>query len=128
MRGTMNGIRYCRDWVVATAQRLGLTGWVRNRTDGSVEALIVGNEEAVGQMIQACRSGPPMARVDEIDRETRRLVNEAEAIEAKGDTDLRDLARLTEIETRMEKLVAEMKGHHRALTPSRSLLDRILRR
>jgi acylphosphatase len=66
--GRVQGVGY-RDWVMATAQRLGLTGWVRNRTDGAVEALLVGEEEAVGQMIQACRRGPPMARVDEIDVE-----------------------------------------------------------
>jgi acylphosphatase len=66
--GRVQGVGY-RDWVMTTALRLGLTGWVRNRTDGSVEALIVGNEEMVGQMIEACRRGPPMARVDEIDVE-----------------------------------------------------------
>ncbi len=56
-----------RDWVISSGRRLGLAGWVRNRTDGSVEALIVGEESAVGQMIEACRHGPPAARVDEID-------------------------------------------------------------
>ena len=66
--GRVQGVGY-RDWAMATGLRLGLTGWVRNRTDGAVEALIVGDEEAVGQMIQACRRGPPMARVDEIDVE-----------------------------------------------------------
>jgi acylphosphatase len=58
-----------RDWAVAAGQRLGLAGWVRNRRDGAVEALIVGDETAVGRMIDACRSGPPLARVDEIDVE-----------------------------------------------------------
>lgn len=58
-----------RDWVLQTGQRLGLTGWVRNRSDGAVEALVVGDETAVGQMIEACRRGPPLARVDEIDVE-----------------------------------------------------------
>ena len=66
--GRVQGVGY-RDWAMATGLRLGLTGWVRNRTDGAVEALLVGDEEAVGQMIQACRRGPPMARVDEIDVE-----------------------------------------------------------
>jgi acylphosphatase len=42
---------------------------VRNRRDGAVEALIVGEEAAVGRMIEACRRGPSMARVDEIDVE-----------------------------------------------------------
>ncbi|HZP99010.1 MAG TPA: acylphosphatase [Reyranella sp.] len=64
--GRVQGVGY-RDWVITTGRRLGLTGWVRNRTDGAVEALIVGEEGAVGRMIQACRRGPPLARVDEID-------------------------------------------------------------
>ncbi len=66
--GRVQGVGY-RDWALATGQQLGVTGWVRNRTDGSVEALVVGDERAVGQMIDACRRGPAMARVDEIDVE-----------------------------------------------------------
>jgi acylphosphatase len=66
--GRVQGVGY-RDWAVDTGQQLGLTGWVRNRADGSVEALIVGEETAVGAMIDACRSGPPLARVDAIDVE-----------------------------------------------------------
>jgi acylphosphatase len=66
--GRVQGVGY-RDWAIDTGLRLGLTGWVRNRRDGAVEALIVGEEDAVGQMIEACRRGPPMARVDEIDVE-----------------------------------------------------------
>ena len=66
--GRVQGVGY-RDWVIDTALQLGLTGWVRNRRDGAVEALIVGDENAVGQMIEACRRGPPAARVDEIDVE-----------------------------------------------------------
>lgn len=64
--GRVQGVGY-RDWAIATGRRLGVTGWVRNRLDGSVEALIVGNETTVGRMIEACRRGPPMAEVDEID-------------------------------------------------------------
>lgn len=45
------------------AQSLGLTGWVRNRWDGSVEALFEGAEAAVGDMIDWCRLGPPRAEV-----------------------------------------------------------------
>jgi len=66
--GRVQGVGY-RDWVLATGQRLGLSGWVRNRSDGSVEALIVGEEQAVGRMIDACRRGPALARVDDIDVE-----------------------------------------------------------
>jgi acylphosphatase len=64
--GRVQGVGY-RDWALTTGQRLGLTGWVRNRRDGTVEALLVGEDSAVGEMIEACRQGPAMARVDTID-------------------------------------------------------------
>lgn len=66
--GRVQGVGY-REWTIATARRLGLAGWVRNRTDGSVEALIVGDDNAVGRMIDACRRGPTPARVDNVDIE-----------------------------------------------------------
>ena len=66
--GRVQGVRY-RDWAITTGRRLGLAGWVRNRTDGSVEALVVGDDNAVGAMIEACRHGPPAARVDAVDVE-----------------------------------------------------------
>jgi acylphosphatase len=66
--GRVQGVGY-RDWAITTGQRLGLTGWVRNRRDGAVEALIVGDDADVGAMIEACRHGPAMARVDSIDVE-----------------------------------------------------------
>jgi len=66
--GRVQGVGY-RDWAMTTARRLGLTGWVRNRTDGAVEALIVGDDNPVGEMIDACRRGPTMARVDNVDIE-----------------------------------------------------------
>ena len=64
--GRVQGIGY-REWAIATGQKLGVTGWVRNRSDGAVEALIVGEDTAVGTMIDACRHGPALARVEEID-------------------------------------------------------------
>ncbi|WP_421997628.1 acylphosphatase [Reyranella sp.] len=66
--GRVQGVGY-RDWTITTARRLGLTGWVRNRTDGAVEALIVGEDAAVGEMIAACRRGPALASVDNVDIE-----------------------------------------------------------
>ena len=66
--GRVQGVGY-RDWTMRTAQRLGLSGWVRNRVDGSVEALVVGDDAAVGGMIEACRRGPRMADVDAVDAE-----------------------------------------------------------
>jgi len=64
--GRVQGVGY-RDWTIGTALRLGLTGWVRNRRDGAVEALVVGEDASVGQMIEACRRGPRMALVDAVD-------------------------------------------------------------
>jgi acylphosphatase len=66
--GRVQGVGY-RDWLQETAERLGLIGWVRNRLDGSVEAVIVGEDAAVGRMIEACRQGPLLARVDAVDIE-----------------------------------------------------------
>ena len=63
--GRVQGVGY-RAWAIATAARLGLRGWVRNRADGSVEALVIGAEESVAAMIEACRIGPFAARVTEI--------------------------------------------------------------
>ena len=63
--GRVQGVWY-RGWTVDHARRLGLSGWVRNRRDGSVEAVFSGPEPAVRGMIELCRQGPPAARVSEI--------------------------------------------------------------
>jgi len=64
--GRVQGVGY-RDWAITTARNLGLRGWVRNRTDDSVEALIAGEDAAVAAMIEACHRGPSHARVDKVD-------------------------------------------------------------
>ena len=48
------------------AQELGLTGWVRNTSNGCVEAIFEGEEEKVENMIKWCHHGPPMAKVDDV--------------------------------------------------------------
>jgi acylphosphatase len=63
--GRVQGVGY-RDWASHTAREFGLKGWVRNRKDGSVEALAVGPDEAVQLFVQACHRGPRMARVDSV--------------------------------------------------------------
>ena len=65
IRGQVQGVGY-RAWAIACARRLGLRGWVRNHADGSVEALVIGEEDAVAAMIEACRDGPFAARVGEV--------------------------------------------------------------
>jgi acylphosphatase len=54
-------------FVEHTAERLNLEGWVRNKRDGSVEAVFAGPEEAVAVAIEACRKGPRSAVVDAVD-------------------------------------------------------------
>jgi acylphosphatase len=63
--GKVQGIGY-RLWAMRTAERLGLRGWVRNRSDGSVEALVTGTPGAVAAMIEASRGGPRGAQVTEV--------------------------------------------------------------
>ncbi len=63
--GRVQGVSY-RVWTQAEASVRGLTGWVRNRANGDVEALVYGPAEVVQTFCEICRSGPPMARVDQI--------------------------------------------------------------
>jgi acylphosphatase len=67
IRGRVQGV-YFRGWTVEEARVRGLRGWVRNRSDGSVEALFVGTAAAVEAMVEACRVGPPSAQVIGIER------------------------------------------------------------
>jgi len=66
IRGRVQGVGY-RYWVEQQATTHALEGWVRNRRDGSVEALFSGPEDVVSNMVASCRRGPSSARVDAVD-------------------------------------------------------------
>jgi acylphosphatase len=66
IEGRVQGVGY-RDWMAREAGRLGLSGWVRNRLDGKVEAVIAGPEPAVEALLTLCRRGPILARVDAVE-------------------------------------------------------------
>jgi len=66
IHGRVQGVGF-RAFVEDTAERLGLAGWVRNRRDGSVEAVFAGPEATVTDAIEACRRGPRSARVTSLD-------------------------------------------------------------
>jgi len=65
VRGRVQGVGY-RDALCRQAETLGVTGWVRNRSAGSVEAVLQGSADAVDALLSWARRGPPAARVVEI--------------------------------------------------------------
>jgi len=65
IRGRVQGVGF-RDALCGEAQERGIAGWVRNRSDGSVEALVQGPPERVAELIAWARRGPPASRVDEV--------------------------------------------------------------
>ncbi len=66
IHGRVQGV-FFRAWTRAEATRLGLVGWVRNRRDGTVEALFSGPPEAVDCMLARCHEGPPQAQVTHVE-------------------------------------------------------------
>ena len=75
--GRVQGVFY-RAWAQGQARELGVSGWIRNCADGSVEALVEGDANAVDLLIEKLRKGPPGAMVSELS------VEPAETIGAEG--------------------------------------------
>lgn len=65
IEGRVQGVWY-RGWTVQEATGRGLSGWVRNRSDGTVEALFAGDDAAVAEMVRLCWQGPPSALVTDV--------------------------------------------------------------
>ena len=67
--GRVQGV-FFRDSVRSRASSRGVAGWVRNCSDGSVEAVFEGPEDAVSAMVEYCRGGPGSASVEQLDVES----------------------------------------------------------
>ncbi len=65
IEGRVQGVFY-RAWSIETAQALGLSGWVRNRREGTVEMVLCGAEDRIQAMIDRCWRGPPSAAVEQV--------------------------------------------------------------
>jgi len=66
VRGQVQGVWF-RDSARGEAQSRGVSGWVRNRSDGAVEAWLEGPPDGVEAVVAWCRRGPPRARVDDVE-------------------------------------------------------------
>jgi acylphosphatase len=73
--GRVQGVCY-RMYAQEEAERLGLTGWVRNAHDDSVEAMAEGDESALEDFVKWCRRGPPAARVTNVETEYSDAIDE----------------------------------------------------
>lgn len=67
IHGRVQGVGF-RSWTVKNARKLGLTGWVRNTREGTVQALFCGDTTAVEAMIEGCADGPLAAKVTKVER------------------------------------------------------------
>ncbi len=67
IHGRVQGVGY-RAWTAGTAKRLGLAGWVRNRRDGTVEAVFTGTSNQLAAMRAECERGPLAAKVTHIEQ------------------------------------------------------------
>ena len=66
IQGRVQGVFY-RQWTMSEARARGLSGWVRNRVDGSVEAVFKGETDVINDMVRACKRGSPRAFVTKVE-------------------------------------------------------------
>ena len=81
IEGRVQGVGF-RAWVKAQAQGRRLAGWVRNRSDGAVEAVFAGPQATVAEMIEACHGGPALAKVSHV--AARDTTREAASVDPDG--------------------------------------------
>ncbi len=81
--GDVQGV-FFRSNTVSTAKRMGLTGWVRNRSDGSVEIVAEGEKERLEEFAAWCSRGPESARVDNMKKDWERATGEFNGFEARA--------------------------------------------
>lgn len=77
IKGSVQGVFY-RATAKKTADKTGVTGWIRNTTEGDVEALVTGTEEQLNKFILWCKQGPALAKVTDVlitDREETEFEN-----------------------------------------------------
>ena len=83
--GRVQGVWF-RNWTLGEVEARDLDGWVRNRRNGSVEALFFGTKALVREMTAACHEGPPLARVDHVEESAAEAPKVGSGFQQKGST------------------------------------------
>ena len=78
--GDVQGV-FFRRTAKAQAEKLGVVGWIRNRNDGSVEVVAQGEKDKVDKFIEWCKKGPPFAKVENMEVEWRKNIEDFEEFE-----------------------------------------------
>lgn len=84
--GQVQGVNF-RYYAWQKAQSLGLTGFVRNLSDGAVEVVAEGEEESLQKLFKWCQVGPPLAQVESVEVEWGKPIGEFERFEIQGLSD-----------------------------------------
>ncbi len=66
IQGDVQGLGF-RSWMKREAKELGIVGWVKNRKDGKVEAIVQGEEKSVEKIVELCKKGPEIAWVENVE-------------------------------------------------------------